>query len=125
MTGSARRNRLVPRLIVGALAVGAFGLTAPLAAADGIDGMNPKFETSPNQSSNPLHRPSLIATPGRTFAEVNTPRSTLRAVEKEAPAPNVVEAEKAAPAPRANPAEAEQAPTPPERPAERTSDASE
>lgn len=113
MSGSARRNRLVLRLIVGALAVGAFGLTAPLAAAEGINSNNPTFETSPNQSSNPLHRPSLIATPGRTFAEVNTPRSTLRGV-----------VENEAPAPKANPAEAEKAPTPPERPAERTSDAS-
>lgn len=119
MTGSARTNRLVLRLIVGALAIGSFGLTAPMAVAD-AQSNNPIFGSSGNQSSNPLHqvhRPSLIAIPGRGFT-ANGP--TLHAVESVTPSaqPNLAEVEAPAPTPRPNPAEVE-APTPKEVPAER------
>lgn len=98
MTGSARPNRLVLRFIVGAMAIGAVGLTAPLAAADGLDG-NPKFETNQTESSNPLHRKSFVAIPGRAFTEAKMSSPTVHQPEKEAPSATPRPPEMEAPTP--------------------------
>ncbi len=75
MTASTRNHHLIRGFVVGALAIGALGLTAPLAAAEPISSVHDAVAKAPEERTAPRPAPKPEPADDTSDAETKPQRS--------------------------------------------------